>query len=336
MMNDRCNKCGCEIQPGDRFCPHCGAPVPHVPQEAVKPQFHQSAMPPEPASPKGGINWKIVVVVAIAVIAVGSVCFYMVTKSNSEQRQWELCEQSTDVADFETYINDFPDGEHIADVKTMYKNLKADNELWEQTVKANNAAAFRTYVSSFPQGAHVQDARQMLDDAVWNDAFSRNSADLYLAYMQEFPTGKHYQDAQSAYNKIQSTVMTAQDQDNVRSAVEQFLSGIEAFDAQAMADACTQPVTFMGRRSSVADLRKYIDTYRNSDIHTIEFSGLNLQVQKSADTAGVPQFKATFTVDRRFQRDDVEKGTLSTLRGTAVLNSSYSISAISFDKTAEY
>ncbi len=106
MMNDICYKCGCEIQPGGRFCPHCGAPVPPVPQEAVRPQFPQSAMPPEPASPKGGINWKMVV--AIAVIAVGSVCFYMVSKSNSEQRQWELCEQSADVADFETISMIFP------------------------------------------------------------------------------------------------------------------------------------------------------------------------------------------------------------------------------------
>ncbi len=341
MIINVCDNCGCQLQPDDRFCPKCGSPVAneqqshntpgHLPQQPVQPQ------PPyqQPQS-KGSINWTLVAIVAAVVIVAGGVCYYMISKSNGEQQLWEQCRTSTDAADFEAYINDYPDGEHIADVKTMYKNLKADNELWDKTNGSTDAASFRNYISAFPQGVHVQEAKQMLDDAVWNDAFNRNSADSFLAYMQEFPNGKHYQDAQSAYNKIQSTVMTTQDQENVRSAVEQFLSGIESFDAQAMADACTPSVSFMGKRSTVADLRKYVDAYRNSDIHSISFSGLNVQAQKSADANGNAQFKVSFSVDRRFERDDVEKGTLSTLQGKAVLNQDCRITAISFNKTAEY
>ncbi len=308
-----CNKCGCQIQPTDRFCPNCGTPVAQpvqnpAPQQSSGQQWQsQPYAPVAQASSKSSINWKVVgVVVAIVAVVAGS-AYYFISKSNSEQRLWEQCRTSTDAADFEAYINDYPDGDHIADVKTMYKNLKADNELWDKTNGSTDAAAFRNYLSAFPQGVHVQEAKLMLDDAVWNDAFNRNSADALLAYLQEFPNGKHYQDAQSAYNKIQSTVMTTQDQENVRAAVEQFLSGIEAFDAQAMADACTPSVNFMGKRSTVADLRKYIDAYRNSDIHSISFSGLNIQTQKSADASGNAQFKVSFTVDRRFERDDVEK-----------------------------
>ncbi len=337
-----CNKCGCQLQPNDRFCPNCGTQVTQPVQNPVRQQsgnFPQQSQPyatVTQASPKSSINWTIVgIVVAIVVIVAGG-AYYFINKSNGEQQLWEQCRTSTDAADFEAYINDYPEGEHIADVKTMYKNLKADNELWDKTNGSTDAAAFRNYISAFPQGVHVQEAKQMLDDAVWNDAFNRNSADSFLAYLQEFPNGKHYQDAQNAYNKIQSTVMTAQDQENVRAAVEQFFTGIESFDAQTMADACTPTVNFMGKRSTVADLRKYVDAYRNSDIHSISFSGLNVQTQKSADANGNVQFKVSFTVDRSFQRDDVEKGTLSTLQGKAVLNQDCRITAISFNKTAEY
>ena len=345
MIINVCDNCGCQLQPDDRFCPKCGSPVPnaqqadntpgHHPQQPAQPQqLYQQ--PQQQLQPKSSVNWKLVAIVAAVVIAAGGACYYMISKSNGEQAQWEVCEESTDVADFEKYISDYPDGAHIADVKTLYAKLKADNELWEKTVNATDAATFRTYISSFPSGVHLDEAKQKLDDIVWNDAFSSNSAEQYLAYMQEFPTGKHYQDAQNAYNKIQATVMTAQDQENVRSTVEQFFAGLETFDAQAMQNACTQPVTFMGKRSSLNDLRQYVDAYRNSDIQAIDFSGLNLQATKQADAQGKIQYRATFTVDRLFQREDVEKGTLSTLKGTAVLNQDYRITSITFDKAAQY
>ncbi len=167
----------------------------------------------------------------------------------------------------------------------MYKNLKADNELWEQTVKANNAAAFRTYVSSFPQGAHVQDAKQMLDDAVWNDAFSRNSADLYLAYMQEFPTGKHYQDAQSAYNKIQSTVMTAQDQDNVRPAVAD--RNITKTQNNEAAVEEVKPIEKKVEKEEVFRSVEQMPTFPGGDAALMKYLSSHLQYPTMAQENGV-------------------------------------------------
>ena len=280
---------------------------------------------------------KLIAAVVAAVIVAAGVCCYFVMQSHGEQQMWEQCENSTDTADFEKYIEAYPDGDHIAEVKAMCAKLKADGEAWNSALNSGDAASLRSYLSAFPSGVHAAEARQRLDDAVWNEAQTSNSSEGYLAYMQEFPSGNHYQDAVNAYNKIQSTVMTDADQDNVRASIEQFLAGIEAFDSQMMLSACApRLVNFMGKRATAKDVADYIAAYRNSDISAISFSGLSVQTQKSADQGGAITYKVAFTVDRRFEREQVEKGTLASMRGTAVLNSDYKITAITMTKTAEY
>lgn len=334
-----CTKCGSQLNDDDRFCPKCGTPV--APQPQAPEQSHWApAQPVQPApdaqQPKK-TNVKLIAAVVAAVIVVAGVCCYFVVQSHGEQQMWEQCENSTDTADFEKYIDAYPDGDHIAEVKAMYAKLKADGEAWNGALNSGDAASLRSYLSAFPNGVHAAEARQRLDDAVWNEAQSSNSSEAYLAYMQEFPSGSHYQDAVNAYNKIQSTVMTDADQDNVRASIEQFLAGIEAFDSQMMLSACApRLVNFMGKRATAKDVADYIAAYRNSDISAISFSGLSVQTQKSADQSGAITYKAVFTVDRRFEREQVEKGTLASMRGTAVLNSDYKITAITMNKTAEY
>ena len=336
-----CSNCGNRLIPGDTFCPACGARVP----ETRQPARHQSAaldtqarvsqQAPDKRKKNNG-PWIIALAVIVACALVGG-ALYLGISHQDEETQWALCQQTNDINDLLQYIDKFPDGEHIAQARELYSRLINEKTAWEQVVAAGDEDALRAFINNHPSSKYLLQAHDMLDDVVWNNALAKNTKEAFNNYVREFPSGRHIGEARSHFDELQRAELTLDERERVRQSVQQFLQGLEQWDAAMMMATCNANMdNFMGKSpATMNDVRDYFDAYRESDIDSIGFSSLAVDVSKEMLTGSTPQYTARFTVTRRFSRANPENGTVALMRGDAVVDNYFRFNSFNMNKVSE-
>ncbi len=95
----------------------------------------------------------------------------------------EACAADTPES-YRGYIEQFPDGMHIADVR--YRLDLAEFEIAE---KADTAAAYEKYVADHPDGKYSDKAIDKAKNLSWNDAELANTVDAMVAFKEKYGTG---------------------------------------------------------------------------------------------------------------------------------------------------
>ena len=346
----RCNNCGKPLSPDDTYCPYCGAKV----------YYHNS----DPASDAGyrhetdyggtnnyqdyrnynhhsdngnGKSWLIIAVAVIVALAIVGGALYLGMSHQDEESLWAQCEQSQELADYKKYMDEYPDGTHFADAKLMYTNLINEKSMWEQVQSSNDEFQLRTFIKNHPNSKYLAKAKDLLDDVMWNSVLEKNSRQAIQDYMREFPNGKHIGEARSRFEEMRRAELTIEERERVKSSVQQFLSGLEAWSLPTMTSVCnTQMRDFMGKHSAgLDDVREFFNAYRESDIDSISFASLAVDVGKSIDASQQPQFSVDFTVTRHFLRNNGSAANTSLMRGKGVVDSYFRFVELSMDKVSD-
>lgn len=348
----RCNNCGKPLSPGDTYCSYCGAKV----------YYHNSATEHNTMSPRqdssyggpdnyhdnyrtgnhrdddgNGKSWLIIAVAVIAALAIVGGALYLGMSHQDEESLWAQCEQSKELADYKKYMDEYPDGAHYADAKMMYTTLINEKGMWEQVQSSNDEFQLRTFIKNHPDSKYLSKAKDLLDDVMWNSVLEKNSRLAIQDYMREFPSGKHIGEARSRFEELRRAELTVEERERVKSSVQQFLAGLESWSLPAMTSVCnTQMRDFMGKHSAgLDDVREYFNAYRESDIDSISFASLAVDVAKSLDASQQPQFSLNFTVTRHFWRNDGSAATTSLMQGRGVVDSYFRFVELSMDKVQD-
>ena len=101
--------------------------------------------------------------------------------------------------------------------------------------------------------------------------------------------------------------------------------------------SCNSEMTnFMGTQPATHDdVREYYDAFDESDIDSIAFSALNLNVKKSFGDDHQPQYGVSFSVTRRFWRGSSTMPTTSLMQGTALVDHFFRFEEFTMDKVAD-
>ncbi len=348
----RCNNCGNDnISSSDAYCPHCGAMLyrpqgdsftrergtsPEQPGH-IRSQSQYSQRGNNNGAKKKNNSWIIITAAVIMALAVVGGALYMGISHQDEETLWAQCEQSHEIADYQHYLDAYPDGEHSEQAKKMYTMLINEKTMWEQVLASNDEFQLRTFINNHPNSKFLDQARGTLDDVVWNNAIEKDSKAAIDAYMREFPSGKHIAEARSRFEEFRRAELTVDERDQVKNLIQQFLTGMEQWNVVDMMMVCNTSMTnFMGKHNAGhTDVHDYFNAYQESDIDSIAFSSLAVDVKKSLDSSKLPRYSASFTVTRRFRRTSTEGVTTSLMRGTAVVDSYFRFDEFTMDKVAD-
>ena len=355
----RCNNCGNEIiGPNDTYCPRCGSKLwrePHIEnhsspahvdgtqqqgirQDYQSPSYHSQGYR-DNGTKKGNNSWLIIAVAVVLALAIVGGALYMGISHQDEESLWAQCEQTHEISDYKKYIDTYPNGEHSDEAKKMYTLLINEKTMWEQVQASNDEFQLRSFINNHPKSKFLDEAKGILDDVVWNNAIEKNTKMAFDAYMREFPSGKHIAEARSRYEEFRMAELTIDERDQVKNLVQQFLTGLEQWSVVEMMSTCNTSMTnFMGKHNANhSDVRDYFSAFEESDIDSIAFSSLAVDVRKSLDADKLPRYNVDFTVTRRFWRSsDVTSATTSLMRGTAIVDHYFRFDEFSMDKVADH
>ncbi len=341
-----CPNCGTRVGATDTYCSYCGARVYHHQEDSHPPKAPAPDWSPlrdtgnsknDEDSSKKNLRALVVSIVSIlAAIALAAGIFTYINHRN-EESLWEECVSRKRIDDLRTYIEKYPDGEHYNEAKKMFDDLVRDKEDWDQARVSNDEDHLRSYIRNHPGSEHLDEARKILDDLVWNKAVTANGKDAYEQYVKEFPDGRHIADAREHLDEKRRAELTDSERDNVRSTVHNFLLALEEWDVNLMLSTCnTQLSSFMGKpQASLDDVKEYFDAYRESDIDSIGFSELNIDVKKVIRDDKRAEYKVVFTTTRRMRREDADEELVASMKGQALLDDRYRFNELTMDKVTQ-
>ena len=336
IMN--CKNCGNEIRPGDVFCEVCGTKVstginehPAAAENVITDNYR-------PIAKKKKNNSAIIITCAVLVaLALIGGALYMGFSHQDEESLWSLCQERKEITDVKQYLDDYPNGEHFAEAKNLYDMLIAEKTAWEQVVANDDEDALHAFINNHPTSKYLAQAREMLDDVTWNNTVDKNTKEGYQRYISEFPNGKHVGEARSRFGELQRAELTLEERERVKQTIQQFLTGMEQWDAYQMMTVCnTEMDNFMGKPNAKHnDVREYLNAYRESDIDSIGFSSLAVDVKKTINDNNESSFNAHFTVTRQFKRQNAENGTVALMKGDAVVDCFFRFKSFTLDKITD-
>lgn len=116
----------------------------------------------------------------IATVLIG---FLLSACSGENQAYVDACSADTPEA-YQTYIDQFPDGMHIADVKQ-----RQDDNAYKIAETEGTAASYEKYLEAHEDGSHASDARGEATTLAWDEADKTNTVDAMKEYKKKYGTG---------------------------------------------------------------------------------------------------------------------------------------------------
>ncbi len=340
-----CPNCGTQVDANDTYCSFCGALVHHQPVKNQQSHTHDSGMRSQQSSnsasnddsSKKNLRALLLSILGIIVAIALATGFFNYINQKNEDALWEECMSKRQIDDLRSYIEKYPSGEHFEEAKKMLDKLVMEKETWEQALASNDEDHLRSYIRYNPNSEHLEEALNLLDDIVWNKALVSDKKDAYEQYIKEFPNGKHLADARNHFDEKRLSELTAGECDNVRSTIQNFLLGLEEWDANLMLSTCNaQMVNFMGKsQASVNDVREYYNAYRDSNIDSLRFTNINVDVKKAISNDKRAEYNVTFTTTRKIRREGADEDEIATIKGQAVVDDRYLFTQLTMDKVTQ-
>lgn len=339
-----CPNCGSPVYSEDSYCSYCGARV--YRQPAINKEIQTKSPQPSGVAdestqisdtpPQSKKKIKTIVLSIVSILLALGIAYgvYAFINQQKEDSLWETCLTNKQIDDLRHYLEEYPDGKHSLEARELIGQLVNEKERWEKACSSDDEDHLRSFIRNNPGSVHLDEAKALLDDVVWNRVIATDTKEAYGEYLREFSQGKHSTDARSRFElKLRSELTTAE-RDNVKGTIENFLSGLEHWNYSSLLSSCnSEMANFMGKRNaSYQDINEYYGEYRNSDIDSIKFSSLAVDVKKQINNDSRAEYQALFTTTRTMWRKNVEMPIVSLIKGQALVDERFRFKELSMDK----
>jgi len=145
---------------------------------------------------------------------------------DADENTWAQAVRAGTLGAFTDYLQNFPNGKHVAEVRERIAALEAqarrdaDERAWGVARQANTAAAYADYLRDFPDGAHAAEARERqaaldqegrrqadekADEKAWEEALRLGTQASLGDYLRQFPNGAHAAEARQRIAALTGT-----------------------------------------------------------------------------------------------------------------------------------
>lgn len=346
-MNKYCTNCGNLIPENASACPACGHPVAPAPAPSVvettvceEPETPIEVQPqaetPVPApveEPASGSNTKVILLVVILLLVLG-VGGYFGWNMYSERQLWSQISQSTEIADYENYLDRFPNGAHHALAQARYEDLKHTREKWLALEAEDDFDLYRGFVRAYPESAYRELALQRMDSIAWADAQRADTPEGYRLYLERMPKGKYADEATAKAENMEMRALTPMEEDKVTDIISSFFNAVEYENIDDAIALFPAEFSFMGRAANKVNVINYVRSLHGEDVYKVSVNPSNFVVKKEIDEERKATYVVTFNLDVRtiFEFDDPD--VFASYTGAAVIDSNDMITSLALRKVA--
>ena len=339
-----CPNCGSPLFTEDCYCSYCGARVYRQPSfnQDLQTNIQQSrgwaesstSSSDTPQPPKTNTKTMVLWVVSILLALGIAYGVFTLIKQHKEESLWETCLTNKQIDDLRHYLEEYPEGNHSLEAHELLDQLVNEKELWEKVSSSDDEDYLRSFIRNNPGSIHLDEAKALLDDAVWSRVVAFDTKDAYGEYLNEFSHGKHSSDARSRFELKRRSELTTDERNTVKGTVENFLSGLQHWNLSSMLMCCNSEMSnFMGKRpASQNDVKEYFYAYRESEIDSLDFSSLAVDVKKIMNNGDKAEYQVDFTTTRTMWRNGSDIPTKSLINGHAIVDERFRFKELSMDK----
>lgn len=113
-----------------------------------------------------------------------------------ERKAWREADMEKTIASYQSYVDEFPDGNHARYAKKKLGDWKA----WQTAREKNNYAGYCDYYEEYPEGDSVALAipyMQQKEQQWWDNAQKKNTLAAYDDFIDRFPKGYYSSEAKN-------------------------------------------------------------------------------------------------------------------------------------------
>ncbi len=131
---------------------------------------------------------------------------------DAAQIAWRSIVNSTSPADFDDFLQKFPDSDYSNSAKIQRQQLrepKAESDAWKTTQTSSDPAAYEEFLRNYPEGAFASTARLMLQNLLGAQLRSSDDRHAMEEYIARFPNSPFTADIDQRLSTLGKQAMAA-------------------------------------------------------------------------------------------------------------------------------
>lgn len=317
-------------------------PIPTEQQDSVQPNTQNAPNIGHGPNTPNGLPQKnknrgmiiAAIVVAVILFIGGSTYFYITNQASSEKEQaaYDALENSNNSADFQAFLDRYPNSKFAEDVRERMGAFKQMENSWAQIQNSSNTSDFINFKDKFSNAFYNNLCDQKIDSLDWVRAKSLGTADAYESYMQQHPQGRYFSEASIAQGQKKDMEVTEDEQAGIIQNLSIFFDAFGNNDEGRLA-GCIAPVMdqFLSKKQATkVDVMNIISKMFNEHIEECNFNvNDDINIVKSGNV-----YNATFSVDQHISRDNEGK-TFGSYQVQAKLDQNYMIRSLTMKEISQ-
>jgi len=296
---------------------------------------------PQQAPEKKGSKRTIIVcsIIAILLILGGAAIwfFYMAQKNaENERTDYEILENNYDTADYENFLEQYPNSEHAAEVAERLARLKSMAAAWATIDLSGSKTDFVSFKNRYHDERYDRMCDMKIDSLDWVEAGRIGTERSYQFYLSLHPDGRYATDAAIAAGTIRGSKPDLAEREQIAETLNSFFSGFGENDEESYCPYIAPILTqFLQKKNATkADVVQIIGDMFNEHITGCTFI-LNgdYDITKVQTMEGDDTYHVAFSVDQRIERDNEGK-TFGSYTATAELNAQFMITALTMKEVS--
>lgn len=238
----------------------------------------------------------------------------------------------SDTALMHAYIDAYPDGKHIDEVRNRYLTLVRAAEAWGR-INQNNKLALQQYINEYPSTLDYDLAVQLHEQLWWDDVQNAKApTDVMRAceeYMANCPTGIRYEAAAKMLKAKRDMLLTDQEKAQIASTLRTFFNALSRGSETQIATAAHWTISLNGKQVDKTQLANYLFSVYG-DVYDISCTPSEIQGTKvlDEDTGSVKEYTVTFGLDIRIRENWYSTSRIVPKHGEVKLNGFYKITEL--------
>lgn len=293
--------------------------------------------PEPPKKNRSGIIIVISLFIIVAAAGVGAY-FYLnrVEPDDTELRAYEMLDGNEEMADYEAFMEQYPESPRVRDVRMRYENLKRMYEAWNEATTGNQVRDYMLFQKNYPNSSLVKVCETKIDSLDWVEAKKNGTQEDLDAYLRKHPNGRYAQEATDSRTKIVAATASTEEKLLIEETLRGFFMAYGNADTETIYTLITPTMTrfLTCQNATKADVSDIIERTYNEHILSCKFVLNNdTKVKKENGPGDVPLYRVSFTVDQHIERDNEGK-TFGSYTADAVLTDQYKLQSLTMNEVS--